>query len=240
MFSYNQKRLFNQNQNKSNNLFSFQKKTIANKRFHTNFDIKLNYLTDFFRSKNMSFSRIFALLNAGLFLYVNIRMSNQGSWLGLEGVSFSLDNQQRRDYIPLFASLLGSRRPEDLVFETATLATVGHSIETFYGRPFFLKMFLFTYYLGILSSLYFIDSEACKLNRYRVTDPFNRRPFDNQKQEYRFMSSHGFVMSLIYFYMFKNRAMRMAILPVFAADLYFFSPYYSYGLLSGVAAGMIF
>ena len=79
-------------------------------------------------------------------------------------------------------------------------------------------MFLFTYYLGILSSLYLIESPCTKLNRYRVTDPFNRRPFDNEKQEYRFMSSHGFTMSLIYFYMFKNRKLRMAILPLFAAD----------------------
>ena len=197
-------------------------------------------LLGIFKSKQISFSRIFAVINAGLFLYVNIRLSNKGTWLGLEGVSYSLDNHQRRDYIPLFASLLGSRRPEDLILETATLATVGHSIETFYGRPFFLKMFIFTYYLGILSSLYFIDNQATKLDRYRVTDPFKRRPFDNEKQEYRFMSSHGFTMSLIYFYMFKNRILRKMILPIFAADLYFYSPYYSYGLLSGVAAGMIF
>ena len=233
--------LFNYpSQKTNNNLFKFQKKTIANKRFHTNFDIKMNDFTNIFKSKHFSFSRIFALINAGLFIYVNIRLTNKGTWLGLEGVSYSLDNHQRRDYIPLFGSLLGSRRLEDLALETATLATIGHSIETFYGRPFFLKMFLFTYYLGILSSLYLIESPCTKLNRYRVTDPFNRRPFDNEKQEYRFMSSHGFTMSLIYFYMFKNRKLRMAILPLFAADMYFYSPYYSYGLLSGVAAGMIF
>jgi hypothetical protein len=227
-------------QKTNNSLFKFQKKTIANKRFHTNFDIKFNDFTKIFKSKHLSFARIFALINAGLFIFVNIRLTNKGTWLGLEGVSYSLDNHQRRDYIPLFASLLGSRRVDDLLLETATLATIGHSIETLYGRPLFLKMFLFTYYVGILSSLYFIDNPATKLNRYRVTDPFNRRPFDNEKQEYRFMSSHGFTMSLLYFYMFKNRNLRMAILPLFAADLYFYSPYYSYGLLSGVAAGMIF
>jgi hypothetical protein len=232
----------NKNSTTQNNLFNIHKRLIANKRHHTNFDIKMNDFTKIFKSKHLSFSRIFAALNVGLFLYVNIRLSNQGSWLGLEGVSYSLDNHQKRDYIPLFASLLGSRRPEDLAIETGVLATIGHSIETLYGRPFFLKMFLFTYYLGIMSSLYFVDNKATKLDRYRVTDPFNRRPFDNEKQEYRFMSSHGFAMSLIYFSMIKskNRTLRMAILPIAAADLYLYSPYYSFGLLSGVAAGMIF
>jgi hypothetical protein len=232
--------MFSNKNNKPNNLFFIQKRQIANRRFHTNFDIKLNSLTNIFRSKNLSFSRIFALINAGLFLYVNFRLSNKGTWLGLEGVSYSLDNHQRRDYIPLLASLLGSRRVDDLILETGILATIGHSIETFYGRPFFIKMFLFTYYLGIMSSLYFIDNSATKLNRYRVEDPFNRRSFDNEKQEYRFMSSHGFAMSLVYFYLFKNHSLRLAIIPLFLADLYFYSPYYSYGLLSGVAAGMIF
>ena len=233
--------MFSQKHSRQNNLFNFGKKTIANKRHHTNFDIKVSNATNIFKSvKSLSFSRLFALLNAGLFLYVNVRLSDKGTWLGLEGVSYSLDNHQKRDYIPLFASLLGSRRPDDLVLETGVLATIGHSIETLYGRPWFMKMFLFTYYAGILSSLYFVDNDATKIDRFRVTDPFNRRSFDNQKQEYRFMSSHGFAMSLVYFYLFKNRAMRMAILPIAAADMYFYSPYYSYGILSGVAAGMIF
>lgn len=222
------------------NFYNIPKRSISSNRFHTNFDIRMNRATDIFKSKHFSFSRAFALLNAGLFLYVNFRLTNQGTWLGLEGVSFSLDNHQRRDYIPLLASLLGSRRPDDLIFETGVLATIGHSIETFYGRPFFLKMFLFTYYLGIMSSMYFIDNPITKMDRYRVSDPFNRRSFDNEKQEYRFMSSHGFAMSLVYFYLFRNSVLRKAILPIFALDVYFYSPYYSFGFLSGVAAGMIF
>ena len=124
------------------NLFDISKKVISSKRHHTNFDIKLTHLTDFLKSKHLSFSRLFALLNAGLFLYVNLRITKGGQWLGLEGVSYSLDNHERRDYIPLFASLLGSRRPEDFVLETGVLATVGHSLERFYGRPFFVKLFL--------------------------------------------------------------------------------------------------
>ena len=233
--------MFSQKYSRNNNLFNYNKKTIANKRHHTNFDIKVSETTNIFKNNRaLSFSRLFALINAGLFLYVNIRLTDKGTWLGLEGVSYSLDNHQKRDYVPLFASLMGSRRPDDLILETSVLATIGHSIETLYGRPFFLKMFLFTMYTGVMSSLYLVDNEQVKLNRFRVTNPYDRRAFDNEKQEYRFMSSHGFAMSLVYFYMFKNKALRMAILPVAVADVYLFSPYYSYGILSGLAAGLIF
>lgn len=232
--------------NKQNNKggFSFlniSKRLISSKRHHTNFDIKLNHLTSVFGSKGLSFSRLFALINAGLFLYVNFRLTKGGQWLGLEGVSYSVDNHEKRDYTPLLASLLGSRRVDDLVLETGILATVGHSLETLYGRPFFVKLFIFTYYIGLMSSLYWVDSNAAKRERYRYLEgnPFHRMTNDSNKQEYRFMSAHGLAMSMLYFYMFKKPALRLAILPVLAADLYIWGPYYSSGAISGLAAGMI-
>jgi len=234
---WNHKRNYN---NRSLNLLNFSKKFITSKRHHTNFDMKLDYFTSFFKSKSLSFSRLFALLNAGLFLYVNFRLTKEGKWLGLEGVSYSVDNLQKRDYIPLLASLLGSRRVDDLLLETGILATVGHSLETFYGRPFFIKFFVFTYYIGLMSSLYWVNSNYAKNERYHyLSNPFHRLPSDSNKQEYRFMSGHGLAMSLLYFHLFKKPTLRLAILPVLAIDLYIWGPYYSAGAISGIAAGMI-
>jgi len=45
---------------------------------------------------------------------------------------------------------------------------------------------------------------------------------------------------LLYFYLFKRPSLRLAILPVLAADVYVWGPYYSSGAISGLAAGMIF
>jgi hypothetical protein len=223
------------------NFFNISKRVISSKRHHTNFDIKLNNLTSIFSSKSLSFSRLFALINAGLFLYVNFRLTKGGQWLGLEGVSYSLDNHEKRDYIPLLASSLGSRRIDDLVLETGILATIGHSLETLYGRPFFVKLFIFSYYMGLMSSLYWVDTNLAKNERYHTAgNPFNRMPNESNKQEYRFMSAHGLAMSILYFFLFKRPALRLAILPVLAADLYIWGPYYSSGAISGLAAGMIF
>lgn len=230
-----------QNNKGTFNFFNISKRVISSKRHHTNFDIKLNYFTSFFNSKSLSFSRLFALINAGLFLYVNFRLTKGGQWLGLEGVSYSVDNLEKRDYIPLLASLLGSRRVDDLVLETGILATVGHSLESLYGRPFFVKLFVFSYYIGLMSSLYWVDSNSAKKERYRYAggNPFHRMTSESNKQEYRFMSAHGLAMSMLYFYLFKRPALRLAILPVLAADLYVWGPYYSSGAISGLAAGMI-
>lgn len=222
------------------NFLNISKRLISSKRHHTNFDIKLSSMTSFF-PKSLSFSRLFALINAGLFLYVNLRLTKKGQWLGLEGVSYSVDNQEKRDYINLLASILGSRRVDDLVLETGILATVGHSLETLYGRPFFMKLFIFTYYIGLMSSIYWVDSNLAKNERYRFAgNPFNRMSNDSNKLEYRFMSGHGLAMSLLYFHLFKMPSMRLAILPVLAADLYIWGPYYSSGAISGIAAGLIF
>lgn len=235
MFSRRQK-----NQ-KNTQLINLSKSLISSKRHHTNFDIKVDYFTSIFAKKGLSLSRVLALLNAGLFIYVNLHLTKGGQWLGLEGVSYSLDNLEKRDYIPLFASLLGSRRVDDLLLETGILSTLGHSLETLYGRPFFLKLFIFSYYIGIMSSLYWVDSNHAKNERYHYPgNPYHRMPNQPYRQEYRFMSSHGLAMSLVYFYLFKNPALRLAILPLLAADLYIWGPYYSTGAISGITAGMIF
>lgn len=222
-------------------LIKLSKGLISSKRHHTNFDIKLDYFTSAFAKKHFSISRLLALLNAGLFLYVTLRLTIRSQWLGLEGVSYSLDNLERRDYIPLLASLLGSRRVDDLILETGVLATLGHSLEKSYGRPFFVKLFVFSYYIGLMSSLYFVGSDYAKKERFHyIRNPYHRMPKEPNRQEFRFMSEHGLAMSLVYFYLFKKPALRLAILPVLAVDYYIWGPYYSFGAISGIAAGMIF
>ncbi len=222
------------------NFFNISKRLISSKRHHTNFDIKLNHFTRYYNFKNLSLSRIFALINTGLFLYVNFRLTKGGQWLGLEGVSYSVDNHEKRDYIPLLASLLGSKRVDDLVLETGILATVGHSLETLYGKPFFVKLFIFSFYMGLMSSMYWVDSNLAKNQRYASGNPFHRMTNDANKQEFRFMSAHGLSMSMLYFYLFKKPSLRLAIFPILALDLYVWGPYYSSGAISGIAAGMIF
>ena len=225
----------------SSSLLKISKSLISSKRHHTNFDIKLDFFTSAFAKKGLSLSRMLALLNAGLFLYVNLRLTKEGQWLGLEGVSYSMDNLVRRDYTPLLASILGSRRIDDLLLETVILATLGHSLEKHYGRPFIFKLFVFSYFMCLMSSLYLVDSSNAKNERYHYAgNPYHRTPNQPYKQEYQFMSEHGFAMSLVYFYLFKNHTLRLAILPLLAVDWYVWGPYYSSGAICGVAAGMIF
>jgi hypothetical protein len=215
------------------------KRLIASRRHNTYFDIQVDWYMKFAGSKHMSFSRFLAIINIGLFLYANVRYGWQNRWKALEEVSYSFRNFQNKDYSNIVSSLLGSYKPEDLALETGILLTVGHSMERLYGRPFMFKMFIFSFYIGYLSSLYWVRSNLAKRERYHVEEPLQRDYGTPNSQNYRFMSAHGFCMSLVYFAMFKNPKLRMLILPVVAADLYIWGPYYSPGALTGIAAGMI-
>lgn len=225
-----------------NKNFSFLKtnlKSIASKRHHTNFDIKVDWAAKFILSKHLSLARIFALINLGLFVYVNLRINKEKSWIALSGVSYSFKNLKEKDYIPLLVSGLGSYRIDDLVLDTGILITLGHHLEKLHGVPFFFKLFVFTYYIGLLSSLFWVSKDSAKRERYHVTEPYQRHYGFKDSREYRFMSGHGLSMSLVYFYLFKNTKLRLLILPILAADLYIWGPYFSQGALSGIAAGMI-
>lgn len=237
MFSITNKR----NHQKNRNLLNLSKGLITSRRHNTNFDIKVDYFTSAFIKKRLSLSRILALINAGLFLYVNFRFTKGGKWLGLEGASYSVDNLEKRDYTPLMASILGSRRLDDLILETGILSTLGHSLEILYGRPFFIKIFAFSYYIALMSSIYWVDSIHARKERYHYAgNPYHRMSNEPFKQEYRFMSEHALAMSLVYFYLFKNSKLRLVILPVLAADYFIWGPYYTSGAVCGIAAGMIF
>lgn len=221
------------------NFFKTEKKFNSTNRYQSNFDFQLDWFSKFLGSGNMSVSRGFALLNLGLFIYVNARISKYGQWKSLEGVSYSLHNFKNKDYTPLFLNNLGSRRVDDLILETGILATLGHSLETLYGRPFILKLFFFAYYIGMMSSLFWVNNNLSKRDRFLVDNPRNKEFGTPQEYNYRFMSGHGFAMSLAYFYLFKSKTLRYTILPLLAIDLYIWGPYYSPGALTGIAAGAI-
>ena len=90
-----------------------------------------------------------------------------------------------------------------------------------------------------MASMFWVNNNLSKRDRYKVEVPQHRDFGTPAEYEYRFMSGHGFAMSLAYFYLFKNPALRLAILPLLAADLYIWGPYYCPGALTGIAAGAI-
>jgi hypothetical protein len=235
MFKF--QRLFNTKANYNLTKISF--KSIADKRHHTNFDIKVDWLAKFVISKHISLSRILALVNLGLFLYVNFRINREKSWIALSGVSYSFKNFKDKDYTTLFVSQLGSYRIDDFVIDTGILATIGHGLEKLHGTPFFFKLFIFTYYIGLLSSMFWVSKDVAKMERYHLKEPYERSYGIPDAREFRFMSSHGISMALVYFYLFKKPALRYLIIPTMLVDLYIWGPYFSQGILSGIAAGMI-
>jgi hypothetical protein len=226
--------------NNREKLFSnFPKKFLATKRHNTFFDIQVDWFMKFFTSKRISFSRVLALVNLSLFLYANVRYGWENRWKAIEGVSYSFRNFKMKDYSTIFTSQFGSYRLDDLVLETGILATLGHSLETLYGRPFIFKMLIFSFYIGYLSSLFWIRSNLAKRERYYVEEPYKRDIGEPQVNNYRYMSGHNFCMTLVYFYLYKNPVYRIMILPIFAVDMYVWGPYYSAGALTGLAAGAI-
>jgi hypothetical protein len=223
--------------NKEKNFYKFQRFFVSSNRHHTRFDLQINWLTKYANKPGISLARGFALINLALFLYVNFRLYSEGRFNAKHRVSYSIINLQNKEYIPLFASLLGSYRVEDLALETGLLWTIGHRLEKLHGRPFVFKLFIFTLYFGMMSSLFWIRRDSAKRERYN-SKPTEMRYVSNDS-DYKFMSQHNFAMSILYFYLFKNPAMRMWIVPILGADLLVWGPYYSAGAMTGLAAGMI-
>lgn len=231
--------LFLQNQLKKKILINTNKQFVSSRRFHTNYDENLNWIKTLLLGNKFGIAKFFAVVNFAFFLYTNFRYKNEKRVQAIQGVSFSRSNLRNKDYIPLFASLLGSYRLDDLVLETGILLTIGHKLEKLHGSPFVFKMFLFSFYIGFLASLFFVKTDFYKNSRYRVEDPLKRNYGSPDNVEYRFMSAHGFSMSLLYFYLIKTKGSFMYIPPLLLIDMYFWGPYYSSGALTGLAAGMI-
>jgi len=231
--------LFHAKDNKSSLLHKISYRSIASKRHNTFFDIQVDWYMQMITNKNISFSKFLAIINVSLFLYANLRYGWENRWKAIEGVSYSFKSFQMKDYTSIFTSQMGSYRLDDLALETGVLLTVGQSLERLYGRPFMFKMFIFSLYIGFLSSLFWAGSNYAKRSRYYVEEPYKRDSGMPQTVNYRYMSAHSFCMSLVYFSIYKNPKLRVMILPLLAADLYVWGPYYSPGALTGVAAGMI-
>jgi hypothetical protein len=223
-------------------LMQTKKYFVASKRQNTYFDINVDYIIKALIPEKMHLAAFLAFLNVGLFLYVNLP-SWKKTWSEkrfeiLRGVSYSVANLKNKDYIPLFASLMGSYRLDDLILETGILLTIGKRLEKLHGSPFILKMFVFSYYIGMMSSLFWVQSNYAKRDRYHVKTAHDRNFGHAQFHEYRFMSQHGVCMSLLYFWLFKSKS--FLVIPfILAADLYIWGPYYAPGALTGLAAGLI-
>lgn len=225
---------------KNKNLFlNTSKKFIATKRHNTYFDIQVDWFLKFLFSKKVTFCGILAAVNVSLFLYANLRYGWENRWKAIEGVSYSLHNLKMKDYSNLLTSQLGSYRVDDLILETGILLIFGHNLEKLYGRPLIFKLFVFSLYIGFLSSLFWIRHNSAKRNRYYLEEPYKRDVGLPDSFNYRYMSAHSICSSILYFYLYKNPIGRYMILPVLATDLYIWGPYYSSGALTGLAAAII-
>lgn len=225
--------------NNKNLLLNTSKKLIASKRHNTYFDIQVDWFMKFLISKKMTFCGFLAAINVSLFIYANFRYGWESRWKAIEGVSYSLHTLKMKDYTNIFTSQLGSYRIDDLILETGILFSLGHNLEKLYGRPFMFKLFVFSFYIGFLSSLYWVRLNSAKRKRYHVEEPYERNVGRPETFNNRYMSSHTFCMSIVYFYLYKHPVYRYMILPILATDLYIWGPYYSSGALTGLAAAII-
>ena len=137
----------------------------------------------------------------------------------------------------MFGSVLGSRRPEDYIFDSAVLLTLGSYFEKTYGTPFVLKMCLFGLYMSLMTSMFWVGSPYAAKDRYKLVDPNGQNCNFKNFNEMKFSGMHGVSMSFVYYYLFKN--MKVAVVPVLAADMYFYGPYFMSGILNGLAWGIV-
>lgn len=206
----------------------------STKKHNTNFDYHLDWLIGKYFSLNLGLVKTFALVNAGLFLYCWLRPTEAGRYEVQDKTSFSKHNLINRDYTNLVCSLVGSRRLDDFLFDTAVLLTIGSKLEKSHGTPFIFKISIFALYIGALSSFFWI--KKCGENeRYKLSEPNDKK--DKSFNDFKYMSGHNLSAAFLYFYLFKHFRY---IVPVAAAlDLYIWGPYYSSGLMTGLAFGLI-
>lgn len=217
-------------------IYKYSRALYSSNKHNTNFDYHLDWLINKIFTRNFTLVRAVLALNVGLFLYSNLRPTKAGRHQVKHSTSFSEDNLRKKDYVNLLFSVVGSRRLDDVALETAVLLTIGQKLERIHGTPFVFKMFVFSTYLAIMSSLFWVNSKYAKNSRYLIIDDVNTE-MDKPYME-KFMSAHAFSASLVYFYAFRFN--KLAVLPIAALDLWYWGPYYSSGLLTGVAAGLIF
>ncbi|MFO0515284.1 MAG: hypothetical protein ACK5YA_00360 [bacterium] len=222
-------------QNNFKNL-NFNHKSYSTKKHNTNFDYHIDWLYNKLFTNNLTIVKSLIGINAAIFLYSWLRPTEEGRYIAQSGVSFSPFDLRKREYTNLFLSLLGSRKVEDFAFDTAVLVTLGRQLEKIHGTPFMLKMFVFYFYIGILSSSFWAASTHSQRERYILKSPSGKNVLGLQN-EMKFSSMHGFTMSIVYFYLFKR--MKLLILPVLVADYIIWGPYYMSGILNGLAWGMI-
>lgn len=211
-------------------------KQYSSKKHNTNWDYHVDWLINNILTNKLSLTKLLLGVNTAIFLYSWLKPSKQKRFEAQSGISFSPINASNRDYFSLFASLLGSRRIDDFVLDTAILATIGTTLEKTHGTPFIFKVFMVSFYMGMLSSMFWVDSDHAIRKRYILRDPL-ARDVQGEYDIVKFCSIHGFSMSLVYFFLYKR--MKLLMLPVAAVDYCVWGPYYSNGLMNGLAWGMI-
>lgn len=223
---------------KNKQLFNLARKNYSSKKFQTNFDYHFDWLFKSVLTNKSSITKLFLGLNTGIFLYSWMSPFSKNRYESQSNVSFSASNYNKRDYLNLFCSIVGSRRLEDFIFDTTILATLGTYLEKRHGSPFMFKMMIFAFYMSFCTSIFWVKSDLAKRERYRLEDPLKRNANIGATEEYKFSSAHGLSMSLVYYFILKRYGFLMTI-PVITADLIVYGPYFMSGILNGLAWGII-
>lgn len=214
-----------------------QFKSYSTKKHNTNFDYHLDWIINSFLLNKMTLSRFFFLINTFLFGYCWLAPNQKTRYEHQNNVSFSEENLRAKDFLNLLMSQLGSRRADDYVIDSVVLLTIGHKLENMYGSPLIFKISIFSLYLGILSSSFWVKSEFSVNSRYALYDPLKRDESHKRYNIIKYMSQHSISMTLLYFYVFKvNKAL---ILPLFLLDMYIWGPVYSNCVLTGLGFGVV-
>lgn len=223
---------------KNKNLLNIVKKSYSSRKFQTNFDYHFDWLFKSILTNKSSVTKVLLGLNGAIFLYSWMSPFSKSRYESQTNVSFSSRNYNSRDYLNLFCSIVGSRKPEDFVLDTAILATLGSYLEKRHGSPFMFKMMIFAFYISFCSSIFWVKSDFAKRERYRLEDPLNRIANKGENEEFKYSSAHGLSMSLVYFFILKRFGVLMTV-PVMVADLVVYGPYFMGGILNGMAWGII-
>jgi hypothetical protein len=235
-FHKNFRSFLNNTTNNKNILNNHFVKQYSSKRHNTNFDYHLDWFVNTLFTNKLTITNLFLGISSSVFLYSWLQPSAEKRYYAQENVSFSATNMKQRDYINLFVSNLGSRKPEEFIFDSAILLTMGTYLEKIHGTPFMCKLFLFGFYMSLMSSCFWVNSEYAKNERFLLADPKDRYQTSGEFRHMKFSSMHGLSMSVLYFFLFKR--MKLAVIPVLAVDYMFWGPLYSAGALNGIAWAM--
>lgn len=211
-------------------------RTVCSRNHKNYFDLHVDwFFSGYLPMKSLCYMLVG--FNTSVFLYVNFRYGQRRRVEAASNIANSSQNLYLKETIPFFFSSLGSLRLDDLILENALLLTVAKQLEKKHGLPFALKLGFVAWFVGICSASFCVSTGMGRRerNRYDLPETTSQTLVDNS---YKYLSAHGVASSFLYFYLIKNR-MALVTLPLLAADMYVYGPYYINGPLAGITFGLL-